>query len=67
MPCLTQALTRQPVGAVGSGEAERISPDSRAARRDWKAVMAEGVADGGWTFGKVALYGLSEELQVKDR
>ncbi len=58
MPCLTQALTRQPVGEAGSGEAARISPVSRAERREKKAVMADWVADGGGSCGKVALDGL---------
>src|ERR1700722_4876940 len=42
MPCFTQALTRQPVGELGSGEAERSCPDSRAARSERKAGMASG-------------------------
>src|SRR4249919_2952850 len=42
MPCLTQALTLQPVGAEGSGEAERTSPRSRAERSSRKVSRAEG-------------------------
>ena len=39
MPCLTQALTRQPVGEPGSGSAARTSPRESAA-----AQLGEGRA-----------------------
>src|ERR1039457_4250628 len=46
MPCFTQAFTRQPVAEPGSGEAERTSPLSRAARRERKAAIASGSPTG---------------------
>src|ERR1700722_4487536 len=42
MPRFTQALTRHPVGDVGSGEAERSSPRSRASRSARKDSSAAG-------------------------
>src|SRR5580704_9330929 len=42
MPCLTQALTRHPVGAAASGSAERTSPRSRHPRNSRKAFIAAG-------------------------
>src|SRR5450631_4116418 len=42
MPCFTQAFTRQPVAESWSGDAERTSPLSRAARRERKAAIASG-------------------------
>src|ERR1700753_871118 len=50
MPCLTQALTRQPVGCDASGSAERRVPASRASRSCRKALRASGfpMAAGPW-------------------
>ena len=38
MPCFTQALTRQPVAADGSGSAARTVPEDKASRK--RAVSA---------------------------
>ena len=40
MPCLTQALTRQPVGAAASGSAARTLPADSAARSRSNAARA---------------------------
>ena len=40
MPCLTQGLTRQPVGDDGSGSAARTRPAASSVRRSAKAPRA---------------------------
>ena len=58
MPCLTQALTRQPVGEAGSGEAERTFAALEGGAQGKKGLHGGRVAGGGCSGGKMALDGL---------
>ena len=71
MPCLTQALTRQPVGEAASGEAARTSPRFEGGAQGEKGSHGGGIADGGGAGGKVPLdillqmRALMDSLQVR--